>query len=133
MQNRNSSSGDLAGRAVRGYTLSTLGITGGSSIRYKEHIQNISLTDNKFDILNLQPITFDYKEQYKHFSSQNSSQEIGLIAEDVMKNIPELVGLDEYGKPHMVNYSKLSIVLLVELQRMRKEINELKEQIASNG
>ena len=83
--------------------------------------------------MKLQPVTFDYKEQYKHFSSQNSLKEIGLIAEDVMKNIPELVQLNEYGKPHTVNYSKLSIVLLVELQKVRKELNQLKEQIASNG
>ena len=52
----------------------------------------------------------------------------GLIAEEVVEYFPELVSLDKSGIPKAVSYSKLPVLLLAEIQKLRKELEELKEK-----
>jgi hypothetical protein len=52
-----------------------------------------------------------------------------LIAEEVAVVYPELVVLDKEGQPSGVRYHVLPAMLLNELQRQRREIDELRAQV----
>jgi hypothetical protein len=57
-------------------------------------------------------------------------KQFGLIAEEVEKIIPDLVIYDQEGKPDSVAYHALPALLLNELQKMKKEIADLKQQLS---
>ena len=89
-----------------------------SSIAFKENINPIS---NALDtILNLVGVTYDRKDNKQH--------EAGLIAEEVYKYAPELVSLDENGKPYGIKYTKLGAYLIESIKELKKEINDLKSE-----
>jgi len=101
----------------------------GSSLEYKTEISTFDADTNK--ILELRPVTYQYKDEYKHLGKElKSGTQIGLIAEEVAEVFPELALLkqDEDGETRVrnVDYEKLSILLLSEVQKLRKEVNELK-------
>lgn len=88
-----------------------------SSIRFKENVQ--PLNDSK--VLDLQPVSFNYKE--------TGGKSIGLIAEEVEKVIPEMVVYDIDGLPLTVRYLDLPILLLAEIKKLRAELDELKARL----
>jgi len=100
----------------------------GSSIKYKEGICQYDTNSCLF--MCLKPVTYQYKDEFKHLGKELKSEtQIGLIAEDVADVMPELAVLvNEEDKKVVrnVDYEKLSIVLLTELQKLRKEVDELK-------
>jgi len=103
----------------------------GSSLEYKTEISTLDIDTNK--ILELRPVTYQYKDEYKHLGKElKSGTQIGLIAEEVAEVFPELALLkeDEDGETRVrnVDYEKLSILLLSEVQKLRKEVNELKKK-----
>jgi hypothetical protein len=103
----------------------------GSSLEYKTKISTFDADTNK--ILELRPVTYQYKDEYKHLGKElKSGTQIGLIAEEVAEVFPELALLkqDEDGEIRVrnVDYEKLSILLLSEVQKLRKEVNELKKK-----
>ncbi|NLB76622.1 MAG: tail fiber domain-containing protein [Crenarchaeota archaeon] len=97
-----------------------------SSIRFKQNIQ--TLTDTSW-IYNLRAVTFDWKDQQRQ---NDEGTMIGLIAEEVSELCPKLVWLDKEGKPEGVHYEWLGIPLPVELQKLRAEVNELKEKLVAS-
>lgn len=56
----------------------------------------------------------------------------GLIAEEVVDIHPELTYKDEDGTLRGVNYSQLIVPLLNEIQKLRKELDEVKNNINAN-
>jgi hypothetical protein len=103
----------------------------GSSLEYKTEISTFDADTNK--ILELRPVTYQYKDKYKHLGKElKSGTQIGLIAEEVAEVFPELAMMkeDEDGETRVrnVDYEKLSILLLSEVQKLRKEVNELKNK-----
>lgn len=99
----------------------------GSSRRFKQNISGLEVDSEK--IYDLRPVSFDYKPLYKSYGKElGSGRQIGLIAEEVYNVIPELaVRLD--GKISNVDYEKLSILLLSETQKQKKEIDSLKLEL----
>jgi hypothetical protein len=99
----------------------------GSSRRFKQNIAGLEVDSEK--IYDLRPVSFDYKPAYKSYGKElGSGRQIGLIAEEVYNIIPELaVRLD--GKISNVDYEKLSILLLSETQKQKKEIDSLKLEL----
>lgn len=89
-----------------------------SSVRFKENIEDMA--DYSADIMHLRPVTFDYKNH----SSQRKS--VGLIAEEVGDIMPDLVVFDEEGLPETVQYHNLIPMMLNELQKLRRELDSLK-------
>lgn len=90
-----------------------------SSRRFKENIVDLELDSTK--IYDLRPVTFNpLNDPVKTF---------GLIAEEVVEYFPELVSLDNSGIPKSVSYSKLPVLLLAEIQKLRKELDEIKEKL----
>ena len=51
----------------------------------------------------------------------------GLVAEEVNEIYPELISYNEKGQPDAVSYLRLPVFLLAEIQKLRKELDELKE------
>jgi hypothetical protein len=100
----------------------------GSSCEYKTQICQYNTDSCMF--MKLTPVTYQYKDEYCHLGKELKSEtQIGLIAEDVAEVYPELailVNEDDQKIVRNVDYEKLSIVLLSEVQKLRKELDELK-------
>lgn len=92
-----------------------------SSLRFKNDVKDMG--DDSSAIYKLRPVTFTYKADDK------KKKQYGLIAEEVDKVMPLLVSYDEDGKPHSVSYHDLPQILLNEVIKMRKEIDDLKAQL----
>ncbi|MFA7272026.1 MAG: tail fiber domain-containing protein [Candidatus Omnitrophota bacterium] len=96
----------------------------GSSIRYKENIRPLEVDSDKVYLLN--PISFDFKNDYKNFGKKLAGgRQIGLIAEDVAKVVPELAVISD-GRVSNVDYEKLSVLLLKALKELKTQ-NEMLE------
>ena len=89
-----------------------------SSLRYKKDIS--LLTVDPQTVLQLSPKNFTWKE--------NNARDIGLIAEEVDKVIPELVFYKD-GQPEGVKYEKVPLYLLEVIKAQQKEIDELKADV----
>jgi hypothetical protein len=102
----------------------------GSSIKYKHSICDYDTDSCIF--MCLKPVTYQYKDEWQHLGREMKSQsQIGLIAEDVAQVMPELailVNEDEEKVVRNVDYEKLSVVLLKEVQKLRREMDDLKHK-----
>jgi hypothetical protein len=100
----------------------------GSSVDYKQSICQYNTDSCMF--MKLTPVTYQYKDEYTHLGKELKSEtQIGLIAEDVAEVYPELailVNEDDNKVVRNVDYEKLSIILLSEVQKLRKEVDNLK-------
>ena len=90
-----------------------------SSARYKENIRGLEVDTSK--LYNLKPSTFNHK-------TTPEKVDFGLIAEEVEESVPELVTYNEDGQVESVKYSLLSVLLLQELKKLRREIDDLKNE-----
>jgi hypothetical protein len=102
----------------------------GSSCEYKTQICEYNTDSCMF--MKLTPVTYQYKNEWCHLGKElKSGTQIGLIAEDVAEVYPELAILKEEDDDKVVrnvDYEKLSIILLSELQKLRAEVDELKSK-----
>jgi len=110
---------------VIGTTYSSGGYAG-SDIRWKKNI--MPLEDSLGNILKLQGVNYEWKrEEYKDKNFDEGKQ-IGLIAQEVEKVIPELVHTDNEGYK-AVSYEKLTAVLIEAIKEQQKKIAELENRI----
>jgi hypothetical protein len=70
----------------------------------------------------LEPVTFHYK---KELDPVGGSQ-FGLVAEQVEKVDPDLVGRDTNGKPYSVRYEQVNAMLLNEFLKEHRTVQDLK-------
>ena len=91
-----------------------------SSRRYKENIRPI---ENSSKILELEPVSFNYK---KHPGTTSR----GLIAEDVAQIFPELVIFKD-DEPETIKYHDVAILLLDQVKVLSRRIGELESKIAN--
>ena len=70
----------------------------------------------------LRPVVFNYK------TDPTQHKEFGLIAEEVQSVYPEIVITDQDGLPQTVQYHYLPMMMLNEIQKDHRAIEELKEQ-----
>ena len=100
----------------------------GSSVDYKQNICQYNTDSCMF--MKLNPVTYQYKDEWCHLGKElKSGTQIGLIAEDTAEIYPELAVLvneEENKVVRNVDYEKLSIILLSEVQKLRKEVDNLK-------
>ena len=89
-------------------------ITAYSDRRLKSNIRNL---ENSLDkVLNMQGVAFD---------DFNGRANIGLIAQDVMNILPEVVIKgDEY---YTLSYANIVAILIEAIKELKKEIDELKK------
>ena len=93
-------------------------LTETSALRYKENVQDLEDTSK---VMQLRPVTFDWKKDHKH--------DIGLIAEEVAELYPELV--ETNGGITGVKYTKLTALLIKTVQEQNTRIEKLENQIST--
>ncbi len=72
---------------------------------------------------NIVPLSDDYTQNLSKLKVKRfNGNSIGLIAEQVVKYYPEIVNIDEQGKPHSINYTLLNVLLLKQLQILKQKI-----------
>jgi hypothetical protein len=102
----------------------------GSSCEYKTQICQYNTDSCMF--MKLKPVTYQYKDEYCHLGKELKSEtQIGLIAEEVAESHPELailVNEEDEKVVRNVDYEKLTIILLSELQKLRQEVDQLKNK-----
>jgi trimeric autotransporter adhesin len=99
-----------------------------SSRRFKEEIEPMNQASDV--IYGLKPVTF----RYKRGIDPNGILQFGLfglVAEEVEKVSPDLVGCDQEGKPYTVHYEQINAMLLNEFLKGHKTVQELKKEIAA--
>jgi hypothetical protein len=94
-----------------------------SSARFKEDIRDMA--DASSGLLSLRPVTFRYKSQ------TGGPAQYGLIAEEVERILPELVVRDAHGEVETVLYHELPAMLLNEIQKQERQIQELEARLAT--
>ncbi len=99
-----------------------------SSRRYKEDIQNMADASDR--LLELRPVTFRYKQAD---ATGEHPMQYGLIAEEVAEVFPELVIPNEAGQPETVAYHLLPSLLLNEVQKEHRLIQQQAEQLAAQA
>ena len=106
--------------AVINTTSGQLGLDS-SSKRYKRNIVETALDSSK--VYNLKPIDFEYNEN----TDSEGEKGFGLVAEDVEKIYPEIVHYNQDGLVESLAYDRLSLLLLMEIKKLKEEIEKLKE------
>ena len=91
-----------------------------SDKRLKENIKPIESALDK--VSKLQGVTFDWKEK----GITNLKEDIGFIAQDVQKVIPELVRENEDGMLS-IRHQGIAPILLEAIKELKQEIEELKK------
>jgi Chaperone of endosialidase len=90
-----------------------------SSQRYKEDIEPMGdVSDRLYD---LRPVTFRYRQPD---AEGQKPVQVGLIAEEVAGVLPELVVYNSDGQPESVAYHLLPTLLLNELQKEHRQIEQ---------
>ena len=81
-----------------------------------------SLKITELDLIQqLAGVTYDRKDGSK-------KNEAGLIAEDVEKVLPNLIGYDENGKPVGIHYTKLTAYLIEAVKELTDKIKRLENK-----
>lgn len=94
-----------------------------SSARFKRDIKDMGNSSEA--LMKLRPVTFKYK------NDPEGIKQYGLIAEEVARIYPELVGYGADGKVESVRYLTLTAMLLNELQKQTAQNKLQTEQITT--
>jgi hypothetical protein len=104
--------------------ITAVSFTTSSSKRFKTKIRKLKIG---IDTINsLKPISYERK-------GVKNKIEIGLIAEEVNKLIPDIVKKDDNNNPEGIDYSKLTVVLINAVKELSLEIEALKKKIKYNA
>ena len=76
--------------------------------------------------MQLRPVVFHYRPEY---AAGKPTLQFGLIAEEVAKVYPDLVGYGPDGEPQTVRYHLLNTMLLNEVQKQESQIKSQKQQL----
>ena len=90
-------------------------VAGTSSARYKTNIQPLSTDTSR--VLDLEPREFEYEE--------TGQEDTGLIAEAVEETLPELVHYDEEDRPESVQYDRVGVYLVPEVDENRARLDDI--------
>lgn len=100
--------------------------TKSSSLRYKEDVHDMA--DASDGLFRLRPVTYRYKQAY---ADGSKPIDYGLIAEEVAQVYPDLVAKNAAGQVETVEYSKLTPMLVNELQKQHQVVEQQAETIRS--
>jgi len=101
-----------------------------SDERAKTDIKSLDSEKCLEQVAALRPVSFHFKETKKR-NPEAPHQEVGFIAQEVKKHIPELVGGDEEGEGMMnLNYAAMTANLTGAVQALLKRIESLEGEVA---
>ena len=87
--------------------------------RDKTDIKNLDGAD--YDVDNMRPLTYRVK------GKKNAEMQIGMIAEELEKCCYYACALDDNGNVYGIDYSRLAVVAIKEIQELRKRVKMLEE------
>jgi hypothetical protein len=90
-----------------------------SSERFKEQIKPMENASEA--ILEVEPVSFHYKKDL----DPNAVSQFGLVAEKLASVSPDLVELDDQGKPYTVRYDAVNAMLLNEFLKEHRRVEDL--------
>ena len=99
-------------------------IEGPSDQAFKENVENLTCALDKVEAL--RPVEFDWNKLAKN-EVKKEGHDIGLIAQEVEKVIPEVVGNHKDFKT--LDYKKLTPVLIAAVQELSAEVKDLRERL----
>jgi hypothetical protein len=100
-----------------------------SSRRFKEDIEDMGDSSNA--LMQLRPVTYHYKRDVGGLTSEvPRTLEYGLIAEEVAEVYPDAVATMPNGDAQTVQYNKINAMLLNEVQRQHRRVEELMARVA---
>lgn len=95
-----------------------------SSQRFKNDIQDMK-SDSEV-LYKLRPVSFIWnKNSAEGLKDASDLRQFGLIAEEAVEHIPHAVNLDADGKAFNINYQDLVGMLVNEVQKLNKRIEDL--------
>lgn len=98
----------------------TDGTCDSSSLKVKTDIRN--LTYGIDTVMQLRPITFRYKEDFKPEFQLNRA---GFIAEEMHEIIPEVTTYDNEGLPDGIDYKRITAITVKAIQELHKMIENI--------
>lgn len=90
----------------------------------KDKTDIMDLSESDYDIDAIRPITYTLKDR------ENDEPQIGLIAEELEKSCYKACTHDEKGELYGIDYSRLAVVAIKELQLLRKRVKDLEDRSA---
>ncbi len=108
------STGDIQ---VKG-NVTAAGYSCSSDIRFKQNITPYTSALQK--IMGLQGVTYDWNTEKFKDRTFSKDRQIGFIAQDVEKVIPEVVKTDDQGYKSM-DYAKMSVVLVEAFKEQKRQ------------
>ncbi|RMG76308.1 MAG: tail fiber domain-containing protein [Bacteroidetes bacterium] len=103
----------------------TTNINETSDIRYKKDIEKITGALEK--VLKMNGVYYNWKTEEYPQAGFDTTRQVGVIAQEMEKILPEVVNTDEEGYKS-VEYSKLVAVLIEAMKEQQKQIAELQQQ-----
>ena len=111
---------------VSGDIYATGSVTAASDRRLKKNIQTIEGSLEK--ILNLRGVTFEW--DLETAKNRKSGTKIGLIAQEVIEVVPEVVTYAEDADEYSVEYGNMTALLIEAMKEQNEMINTLREEVA---
>ena len=130
-------------------TMNASGYHTASDIRFKENIKPLENVLPK--LKNIRGVSYDWNERFKKMGRATSGRQIGMIAQEVEKEFPELVGrwsspdhpirMERHGERHReepvtwgydyrsLDYNRFTAVLLEAIKEQQTEIEELQSEM----
>jgi hypothetical protein len=103
-----------------------------SSRRWKRNIQNMDYGLD--EVMALRPVEYETDGwapgKDGGVATPVSMKNVGLIAEETVDIIPEVVSIDEEGLPSGISYDNLVAVCIKAIQQQQQQIDDLKAEIA---
>ena len=93
----------------------------------EKNITSLPLQGSLDKVMQLNPVSFDWRTTEFPDMRLSSSTQLGFIAQDVEKIIPEVVTTDNNGYKGM-SYERITPVLTAAIQEQQKQIEELKAE-----
>jgi hypothetical protein len=98
-----------------------------SDTRLKTDVKPITNALDK--LTQLRGVSFEWNSKYKNLYNASSRRQLGLMAQDVEKVFPELVGR-ESNNYRVVEYAKITAVLVEAVKELKKENNVLQKRLS---
>jgi len=112
---------------VTGAIYATGDIVGSSDERLKTEIKTIPNALDK--VLQLRGVTYKWKEEEEAEENNVTPERMGVIAQEVLDIVPEVVTHDKENDRYGVSYGHLTGVLIEAIKELKQEINELKKEL----
>lgn len=99
-----------------------------STARIKRHIKRVGRDHSKSVLSALVPREYDKIFDYRYDGEPEYQKDFGLVAEEVFEILPEVVSLDEDGKPEALNYMALIPFLIDGYQELEARLTKLEKK-----